>query len=144
MNAITSLNPQLPINGSLEKAAAAEDPDAKKPTELIDDILKLWEESQSENRRLRLESNALKLELQTTKNQLELAVQASTQNSESDTQKEEKLVMEKKIGELEDKLRQFNISSLHSDQAISQLKEERCRLKDENAGLIKAISKLSN
>lgn len=52
--------------------------------------------------------------------------------------------MEKKIGELEDKLRQSNIASLHSDQAISQLKEERCRLKDENAGLIKAISKLSN
>jgi len=41
MNAITSLNPQLPINGSLEKAAVAEDPDAKKPTELIDDILKV-------------------------------------------------------------------------------------------------------
>ena len=35
----------------------------------------LWEESQSENRRLRLENNALKLELQTTKTQLELAVQ---------------------------------------------------------------------
>ena len=32
-------------------------------------------------------------------------VQASAQNSESDNQKEEKLVMEKKIGELEDKLR---------------------------------------
>ena len=31
--------------------------------------------------------------------------QASAQNSESDNQKEEKLVMEKKIGELEDKLR---------------------------------------
>ena len=37
--------------------------------------MKLWEESQSDNRRLRLENNALKLELQTTKNQLELAVQ---------------------------------------------------------------------
>ena len=64
--------------------------------------------------------------------------QASAQNSESDNQKEEKLVMEKKIAELEDKLRvrlaereggqfvltlltpflfqQFNISTLHSDQ----------------------------
>ena len=31
--------------------------------------------------------------------------QASAQNSESDNQKEEKLVMEKKIAELEDKLR---------------------------------------
>lgn len=144
MNAITSLNPHQSTSvGPSEKAPLTEDGD-KKPTELIDDILKLWEQSQSENRRLRLENNALKLELQTTKNQLELAVQASAQNSESDNQKEEKLVMEKKIGELEDKLRQFNISSLHSDQAISQLKEERCRLKDENAGLIKAISKLSN
>ena len=38
-------------------------------------ISQLWEESQSENRRLRLENNALKLELQTTKTQLELAVQ---------------------------------------------------------------------
>ena len=40
--------------------------------------LQLWEESQSENRRLRLENNALKLELQTTKTQLELAVQVIT------------------------------------------------------------------
>ena len=40
---------------------------------------KLWEQSQSENRRLRLENNALKLELQTTKNQLELAVQVDHQ-----------------------------------------------------------------
>jgi len=144
MNAITSLNPQLPHNGTPEKSQPTEDPDAKKPTELIDDILKLWEESQSENRRLRLENNALKLELQTTKTQLELAVQASTQNSESDNQKEEKLVMEKKIADLEDKLRQFNISTLTTDQTISQLKDETSRLKEENAGLIKAISKLSN
>merc|ERR1719323_1454015 len=105
MNAITSLNPGAVCPESTEKTAAdCEDPEAKKPTELIDDILKLWEESQSENRRLRLENNALKLELQTTKTQLELAVQASAQNSESDNQKEEKLVMEKKIAELEDKL----------------------------------------
>lgn len=75
--------------------ATEDDSEAKKPTELIDDILKvsdrlimehctltiplqLWEESQSENRRLRLENNALKLELQTTKTQLELAVQVIT------------------------------------------------------------------
>ena len=36
---------------------------------------------------------------------LDLSCQASAQNSESDNQKEEKLVMEKKIGELEDALR---------------------------------------
>ena len=36
---------------------------------------------------------------------LNLSCQASAQNSESDNQKEEKLVMEKKIGELEDALR---------------------------------------
>jgi len=145
MNAITSLNPSLPTQGSTEKVVAAEeDSEAKKPTELIDGILKLWEESQSENRRLRLENNALKLELQTTKTQLELAVQASAQNSESDNQKEEKLVMEKKIMDLEDQLRQNNMSSLKSDQAITQLKDETSRLREENAGLIKAISKLSN
>ena len=62
-----------------------------------------------------------------------ICLQASTQNSESDTQKEEKLVMEKKIADLEDKLRvfilwkelhlinslnfqQFNISNLTTDQ----------------------------
>merc|ERR1719297_744688 len=131
MNAITSLNPHQSTSlGTPEKAPLTEDGD-KKPTELIDDILKLWEESQSDNRRLRLENNALKLELQTTKNQLELAVQASAQNSESDNQKEEKLVMEKKIADLEDKLRQFNISSLTSDQTISQLKDETSRLREE-------------
>ena len=40
--------------------------------------------------------------------------QASAQNSESDNQKEEKLVMEKKIGELEDKLR-VRLSSREKD-----------------------------
>jgi len=52
--------------------------------------------------------------------------------------------MEKKIADLEDKLRQFNISNLTTDQTISQLKDETSRLREENAGLIKAISKLSN
>ena len=67
--------------------------------------------------------------------------QASTQNSESDNQKEEKLVMEKKIADLEDKLRvqnfkisklniyltftdlfqQFNISTLTTDQVSKSI-----------------------
>ena len=84
--------------------------------------------------------------------------------------------MEKKIADLEDKLRvrpqldiidiiDFPISAIQhlqpdlwpgkcegrerpsetcDVQAICQLKEETSRLKEENAGLIKAISKLSN
>ena len=35
----------------------------------------LWEESQAENSRLRLEMNSLRLELEATKNQVENAIQ---------------------------------------------------------------------
>jgi len=51
------------------------DAESKKPTQLIDDILKLWEESQAENSRLRLEMNSLRMELESTKRQLENAFQ---------------------------------------------------------------------
>ena len=40
-------------------------------------------------------------------------MQASAQNSESDNQKEEKLVMEKKIADLEDKLRVWNLCNVN-------------------------------
>merc|ERR1712123_487896 len=60
------------------------------------DYKKLWEESQAENARLRLDMNSIRSDLDSTRHQLEAAIQASAKNSVSDTEKREKKVLEKK------------------------------------------------
>ena len=92
----------------------------------------MWEASQAENSRLKMEMNSLRLELESTKHQLENAFQVrrgiliratntlysnlqvsnimssvlqATNNSVSDTEKEEKQAMEKKLEEMEEKIK---------------------------------------
>jgi len=150
MDAIHTLTPQQKLNdlsskGELiaGKAGHSNDSEATKPTQLIDDILKLWEESQAENSRLRLEMNSLRLELESTKHQLENAIVTSTNNSVSDNQKEERIAMEKKLSEMEEKLKLLTMTDNASDQTVTQLKSDNNRLREENAGLIRVMSKLS-
>merc|ERR1711913_125910 len=57
------------------------------------DYKKLWEESQAENSRLRVEMNTIKEDLTSTKHQLDTAVQASTKNAVSDAEKREKKLL---------------------------------------------------
>ena len=45
------------------------------PPKILDNILKLWEESQAENSRLRQDMTAMRQELEATKQQLENAFQ---------------------------------------------------------------------
>merc|ERR1712106_1209388 len=71
------------------------------------DYKKLWEESQAENARLRLDMNAIRSDLDSTRHQLEAAIQASAKNSVSDTEKREKKVLEKKLAEMEEELKQL-------------------------------------
>eukprot|EP00092_Neocalanus_flemingeri_P028362 GFUD01030799.1.p1 GENE.GFUD01030799.1~~GFUD01030799.1.p1 ORF type:complete len:942 (-),score=220.92 GFUD01030799.1:707-3532(-) len=96
------------------------------------DYKKLWEESQAENARLRLDMNAIRSDLDSTRHQLEAAIQASAKNSVSDTEKREKKVLEKKLAEMEEELK-----------TLDQLKADNQRLRDENGALIRVISKLS-
>merc|ERR1712123_351798 len=69
------------------------------------DYKKLWEESQAENARLRLDTNSIRSDLDSTRHQLEAAIQASAKNSVSDTEKREKKVLEKKLAEMEGELK---------------------------------------
>merc|ERR1712106_89673 len=96
------------------------------------DYKKLWEESQAENARLRLDMNAIRSDLDSTRHQLEAAIQALAKNSVSDTEKREKKVLEKKLAEMEEELKQ-----------LQKLKSENEKLKSENRALTRVISKLS-
>jgi len=96
------------------------------------DYKKLWEESQSENSRLRTEMSSIRTDLDSTRHQLESAIQASTKNSISDSEKREKKMLEKKLSEMEEELK-----------TLEQLKADNQRLRDENGALIRVISKLS-
>jgi len=96
------------------------------------DYKKLWEESQTENTRLRMEMSTMRHDLDSTKHQLESAVQASQKNAVSDAEKREKKILEKKLSEMEEELK-----------TLDQLKSDNQRLRDENGALIRVISKLS-
>merc|ERR1712106_1070713 len=96
------------------------------------DYKKLWEESQAENARLRLDMNSIRSDLDSTRHQLEAAIQASAKNSVSDTEKREKKVLEKKLAEMEEELKQ-----------LQKLKSENEKLKSENRALTRVVSKLT-
>jgi len=96
------------------------------------DYKKLWEESQAENVRLRLDMNSIRSDLDSTRHQLEAAIQASAKNSVSDTEKREKKVLEKKLAEMEEELKQ-----------LQKLKSENEKLKSENRALTRVVSKLT-
>merc|ERR1719341_2968955 len=96
------------------------------------DYKKLWEESQAENARLRLDMNSIRSDLDSTRHQLEAAIQASAKNNVSDTEKREKKVLEKKLAEMEEELKQ-----------LQKLKSENEKLKSENRALTRVVSKLT-
>merc|ERR1712059_113693 len=96
------------------------------------DYKKLWEESQLENNRLKHDMTSIRSDLNSTRQQLETAAQASAKNSVSDSEKREKKILEKKLAEMEDELK-----------TLEQLKSDNQRLRDENGALIRVISKLS-
>jgi len=96
------------------------------------DYKKLWEESETENTRLRKELMTIKQDLESSKHQLESAVQASTKNAISDTEKREKKVLEKKLAEMEEELKQ-----------LQRYKSENEKLKSENRALTRVVSKLT-
>lgn len=146
MDAILTLTPQKKQNDVSDRTPTTEnyknDHNSNQHMPVVDEILKLWETSQAENNRLKLEMNTLRLELESTKRQLDNAFQA-TNNSVSDTEKEEKQAMEKKLDEMEEKIKGLSVLDHVSDESVAQLQADNSRLREENAGLIRVMTKLS-
>merc|ERR1719278_1580340 len=117
------------------------DVDYKKLAMVNDDLLKMWEESQAENTRLRMEMSQVKSDLESTKYQLQQTSRAvSSRSALSDTEKREKKIVEKKLMEMEEELKLLALSENLTDQTLSQLKSDNQRLRDENQALVAVIS----
>merc|ERR1712110_614116 len=91
----------------------------RKLTVINDDLLKLWEQTQAENTRLRLELSGIKDENETLKHQLGSAAQQVTQiNAVTDAEKREKQIVLKKLAEMEEELKLLALSENLTDQTL--------------------------
>ena len=69
-------------------------------------MLQLWEQTQAENTKLRLELSGVKSENETLKHQLGSAAQQVSQiNAMTDAEKREKQIVLKKLAEMEEELK---------------------------------------
>jgi len=97
------------------------------------DYRKLWEQAQLDNSRLRDDLARTRDELSAAKKKVETMVQTpSTTSGLTDTEKKEKIALEKKLSEMEEELKHFQ-----------KLKAENERLKSENRALTRVVSKLT-
>jgi len=109
-----------------------------------DDLLKMWEESQAENTKLRLELSGVRSDLETARYQLDSAAKQVTKNNAStDQEKREKQIVVKKLAEMEEELKLLALSENLTDQTLDQLKNDNARLRDENGALLRVIAKMS-
>ncbi|XP_069612409.1 protein phosphatase 1 regulatory subunit 12B-like isoform X1 [Ranitomeya imitator] len=99
------------------------------------DFKKLYESAYNENEKLKSNLREAQLELADIKAKLERVVKKQDHSSQVgllEAEKREKRVLERKMSEMEDDLK-----------ALTDLKFDNQRLKDENGALIRVISKLS-
>ncbi|XP_039230681.1 protein phosphatase 1 regulatory subunit 12B isoform X12 [Drosophila yakuba] len=96
------------------------------------DYKALWEAEKLENDKLRQMLKQKDDEALQTRATLERFANATTKNSLSELEKRERRAMERKLSELEEELKQ-----------LDAYKSDNHRLKEENAALIRVISKLS-
>ncbi|XP_073398523.1 protein phosphatase 1 regulatory subunit 12B-like isoform X3 [Dendrobates tinctorius] len=100
------------------------------------DFKKLYESAYNENEKLKSNLREAQLELADIKAKLERVVKKQDHSSSQvgllEAEKREKRVLERKMSEMEDDLK-----------ALTDLKFDNQRLKDENGALIRVISKLS-
>jgi hypothetical protein len=120
------------------------DVDYKKLALVNDDLLKMWEESQAENTKLRLELSGVRSDLETAKHQLEGAEKRVMKNNAvTDQEKREKKIVVKKLAEMEEELKLLALSENLTDQTLDQLKSDNNRLRSENTALLRVIAKMS-
>ncbi|XP_017135249.1 protein phosphatase 1 regulatory subunit 12A isoform X16 [Drosophila miranda] len=96
------------------------------------DYKALWEAAKLENDKLKQVLKQKDDEVVQTRATLERFANATTKNSLSEIEKRERRAMERKLSELEEELKQ-----------LDAYKSDNHRLKEENAALIRVISKLS-
>ncbi|XP_034480534.1 protein phosphatase 1 regulatory subunit 12A isoform X16 [Drosophila innubila] len=96
------------------------------------DYKALWEAAKMENDKLKQMLKQKDDEVVQTRATLERFANATTKNSLSEIEKRERRAMERKLSELEEELKQLDV-----------YKSDNHRLKEENAALIRVISKLS-
>ncbi|GAB6028662.1 hypothetical protein CHUAL_004490 [Chamberlinius hualienensis] len=96
------------------------------------DYKKLYEEQKVENERLAEKQKQMEKDLESAKLLLDKATVVNQRNASSDADRREKRALERKLSEMEEELKQFEL-----------LKAENQRLRDENGALIRVISKLS-
>ncbi|XP_043248392.1 protein phosphatase 1 regulatory subunit 12A isoform X2 [Colletes gigas] len=124
LGSISSLSSEAPSLSVRIKPAASENGEL--------DYKKLYEESQTENERLKEKLRRSDEQLKEARNLLDKAQSAQNKTVLSEAEKRERRAMERKLSEMEEELK-----------VMDQLKCENQRLKDENGALIRVISKLS-
>ncbi|XP_061415809.1 protein phosphatase 1 regulatory subunit 12A-like isoform X8 [Lethenteron reissneri] len=111
---------------------------APQPTELPDtkDYRKLYEQMRKDNEEMRKKLRDAQLQLAETKVQLERVTQRQERFADKtsllEAEKREKRALERKVSEMEEEMK-----------GLGDLRADNQRLKDENAALIRVISKLS-
>jgi len=109
-----------------------------------DDVLKLWEETEADNRRLLSEMGKIRSQIKETKYQIEkISSKATSMTVLSDIERREKKEVMGKLHEMEKELKLLAKSESMTDQSLNQLKGDNNRLREENLSLIRVISKLS-
>merc|ERR1719278_846541 len=118
--------------------------DYKKVSLVNDDVLKLWEETEADNRRLVGEMGKIRSEIKETKYQMEkISSKATSMTVLGDIERREKKEVMGKLHEMEKELKLLAKSESMTDQSLNQLKGDNNRLREENLSLIRVISKLS-
>jgi len=137
----SKINPSNHVGGGTDRPSSGT-ADRSQNGEI--DYRKLWEQAQLDNSRLRDDLARTRDELSAAKKKLDTMVQTpSTTSGLTDTEKKEKIALEKKLSEMEEELKLLALSENLTDQQLEHLKNDNQRLRDENGALIRVISKLS-
>ncbi|XP_076622251.1 myosin binding subunit isoform X4 [Colletes latitarsis] len=125
LGSISSLSSEAPSLSVRIKSATSENGEL--------DYKKLYEESQTENERLKEKLRRSDEQLKEARNLLDKAQSAQNKTVLSEAEKRERRAMERKLSEMEEELKQ-----------LQKLKAENERLKAENRALTRVVSKLTN
>lgn len=118
--------------------------DYKKLAMVSDDLLKIWESSQTENSRLHLELSEAKKDLESTRQHVQsIAKQVAKDEAVTHKMKKEKEIVVRKMTEMEEELKLLAVSGNLTDKTLEQLKTDNDRLRSENTALLRVIASMS-
>lgn len=118
--------------------------DYKKLALVSDDLLKIWEDSQTLNTQLHKELSEAKKDLEETRYHAEsIAKQVAKDTAVTQRMKREKATVLKKMNEMEEELKLLAFSGNLTDKTLDQLKSDNDRLRSENSALLHVIATMS-